>query len=135
MLSSIIIFLSRLFYFDTTHRTFRSRNQTQHKSISHVHIAFTSFSFIIKLKLPFLEYLYIHSIHKEKTMTPLLRGREALSVNLPEGTETLSAHGSDWLWAVLAIYLLSFVSLECGDCNETNPLDLLCQPADVLLLC
>jgi hypothetical protein len=40
------------------------------------------------------------------------RANDALSVNPISGVdEALSVHGSDWLWAVTAIYLASFVSL------------------------
>lgn len=39
------------------------------------------------------------------------RGNSVLSINPPVGVdEALSEHGSDWLWAVTAIYLISFVS-------------------------
>lgn len=44
-------------------------------------------------------------------MSLLLRANDALSVNPVTGVnEALSAHGSDWLWAVTAIYVISFVS-------------------------
>ncbi|EED23987.1 protein FDD123, putative [Talaromyces stipitatus ATCC 10500] len=37
------------------------------------------------------------------------RGNDALNVNPPVGvTEALSQHGSDWLWAVTAIYIVAF---------------------------
>lgn len=39
------------------------------------------------------------------------RGNDALNVNPATGVaETLSQHGSDWLWAVTAIYIIAFVS-------------------------
>ncbi len=43
---------------------------------------------------------------------PVLLGREnaALDVNPPSGSEELSVHGSDWLWAVTAIYVFSFIA-------------------------
>ena len=39
----------------------------------------------------------------------LLRDNDALDVNPPAGEIHLSTHGSDWLWAVTAIYVVSFV--------------------------
>lgn len=39
----------------------------------------------------------------------LSRVNEALGVNPPSGSEELSVNGSDWLWAVTAIYALSFI--------------------------
>lgn len=45
----------------------------------------------------------------------LERSNQALNVNPPTGdTHALSVHGSDWLWAVTAVYiltLLAFVAL------------------------
>ncbi|KAJ8124001.1 hypothetical protein O1611_g9463 [Lasiodiplodia mahajangana] len=38
------------------------------------------------------------------------RGNDALNINPPAGDESLSVHGSDWLWAVTAIYVVSFIS-------------------------
>ena len=44
-------------------------------------------------------------------MSLLLRGNDALNINPPVGvSEALSQHGSDWLWAVTAIYIVAFVS-------------------------
>lgn len=40
----------------------------------------------------------------------LSRGNDALGVNPPSGSEELSVNGSDWLWAVTAIYVFSFLS-------------------------
>ncbi|OKL61373.1 hypothetical protein UA08_03706 [Talaromyces atroroseus] len=40
------------------------------------------------------------------------RGNDALTVNPAVGvTESLSQHGSDWLWAVTALYIVSFIGL------------------------
>ncbi|KAI2634246.1 family A G protein-coupled receptor-like protein [Hypomontagnella submonticulosa] len=39
----------------------------------------------------------------------LNRANDALSINPPSGSEELSVNGSDWLWAVTAIYVLSFI--------------------------
>jgi bacteriorhodopsin len=39
------------------------------------------------------------------------RANEALDINPPAGDQYLSTNGSDWLWAVTAVYTLSFVSL------------------------
>ncbi|KAF4996673.1 hypothetical protein F66182_16359, partial [Fusarium sp. NRRL 66182] len=37
------------------------------------------------------------------------RGNDALNVNPATGVaEALSQHGSDWLWAVTAIYIIAF---------------------------
>lgn len=44
-------------------------------------------------------------------MSLFARGNDALNVNPVTGVdEALSVHGSDWLWAVTAIYVVSFVS-------------------------
>lgn len=44
-------------------------------------------------------------------MDVLARGLGSLGTNPPLGVESaLSVHGSDWLWAVTAIYIASFVS-------------------------
>ncbi|KAK9234750.1 hypothetical protein V1525DRAFT_34885 [Lipomyces kononenkoae] len=44
------------------------------------------------------------------TMAVLPRGNDALNINFPVGVdETLSLHGSDWLWAVTAVYAMSFI--------------------------
>ncbi|KAH8677425.1 hypothetical protein BX600DRAFT_479259 [Xylariales sp. PMI_506] len=39
----------------------------------------------------------------------IIRSNEALEINPPEASDALSVHGSDWLWAVTAIYALSFL--------------------------
>ncbi|KAI0865522.1 heat shock protein 30 [Xylaria cubensis] len=39
----------------------------------------------------------------------LARANDALKVNPPAGNEELSVNGSDWLWAVTAIYVVSFL--------------------------
>jgi bacteriorhodopsin len=46
---------------------------------------------------------------------PVLLGREndALGVNPPAGSQALSVNGSDWLWAVTAIYVVSFLAFFC----------------------
>ena len=38
-------------------------------------------------------------------------GNEALDINPPAGDQYLSVNGSDWLWAVTAVYAFSFVSV------------------------
>ena len=38
-----------------------------------------------------------------------LRENDALDINPPAGDEHLSVNGSDWLWAVTAVYLCSFI--------------------------
>lgn len=44
-------------------------------------------------------------------MSLIGRANTALNSNPVTGVdEALSVHGSDWLWAVTAIYVLSFVS-------------------------
>lgn len=40
----------------------------------------------------------------------LPRTNAALSINPPAGNEALSVNGSDWLWAVTAIYVVSFLT-------------------------
>jgi len=44
-------------------------------------------------------------------MALLPRTNDALNVNPPAGDNFLSVNGSNWLWAVTAIYVVSFVSL------------------------
>lgn len=47
------------------------------------------------------------------TMSLIGRANTALNSNPVTGVdEALSVHGSDWLWAVTAIYVLSFVSFS-----------------------
>jgi bacteriorhodopsin len=44
-------------------------------------------------------------------MAFLPRGNDALNTNAPVGADmALSDHGSDWLWAVTAVYIITFVS-------------------------
>lgn len=44
-------------------------------------------------------------------MAVLPRANDALDINPPLGVDlTLSEHGSDFLWAVTAVYIVSFVS-------------------------
>jgi bacteriorhodopsin len=44
------------------------------------------------------------------TMDLLARGNDALKVNPVTGVdEGLAVHGSDWLWAVTAIYVVALV--------------------------
>ncbi len=40
------------------------------------------------------------------------RGQDALTVNPPAGDEFLTTNGSDWLYAVTAIYAFTFVSFS-----------------------
>jgi bacteriorhodopsin len=43
-------------------------------------------------------------------MAFLPRGNDALNINTPVGVNmALSDHGSDWLWAVTAVYIISFI--------------------------
>ncbi|KAH6995992.1 hypothetical protein BKA56DRAFT_695354 [Ilyonectria sp. MPI-CAGE-AT-0026] len=45
-------------------------------------------------------------------MSLLSRGNDALNINPPAGVDdALSQAGSDWLWAVTAIYIISFIGL------------------------
>ncbi|TPX07454.1 uncharacterized protein E0L32_002076 [Thyridium curvatum] len=47
-------------------------------------------------------------------MDLLARGNDALIVNPAVGVDnTLSLGGSDWLWAVTAVYLMAFIGLLC----------------------
>lgn len=39
-----------------------------------------------------------------------VRSNDALDINPPAGDQHLSVHGSDWLWAVTAIYIVSFLA-------------------------
>lgn len=60
--------------------------------------------------------LFDKRLHEAKylenlTMSLIGRANAALNINIVTGVdEALSVHGSDWLWAVTAIYVLSFVS-------------------------
>jgi bacteriorhodopsin len=50
-------------------------------------------------------------------MSPVLgRGNEALAINPPIGDNHLTVHGSDWLWAVTAVFVVSLFCfiLLCG---------------------
>ncbi|KAK8077507.1 hypothetical protein PG996_003677 [Apiospora saccharicola] len=38
------------------------------------------------------------------------RNNQALDINPPAGNEAFSVHGSDWLWAVTAIYTILFIA-------------------------
>lgn len=47
-------------------------------------------------------------------MGPILlerSGNQALNINPPLGSAHLSVHGSDWLWAVTAVFIISLVSV------------------------
>ena len=46
----------------------------------------------------------------------LERSNDALNINPPTAIEHISVHGSDWLWAVTAVYVVSFFCfiLLCG---------------------
>ncbi len=51
-------------------------------------------------------------------MAVLPRANDALNINPNTGNdEFLSVEGSDWLWAVTAVYVISFVRL-----NRSSPL-------------
>lgn len=44
------------------------------------------------------------------------RGNDALKVNPLMGVdEGLAVHGSDWLWAVMAIFSMALVRIFCSD--------------------
>jgi len=47
-------------------------------------------------------------------MAILPRDNDALNVNPPAGDNYLTTNGSNWLWAVTAIYALTFVSALQG---------------------
>lgn len=60
-------------------------------------------------------------------MTLFLRVNDALNANPPfRPDETLSLAGSDWLWAVMAVHLLAFVSANTAlffddhSCSRSN---------------
>ncbi|KAI2630861.1 hypothetical protein GGR54DRAFT_173854 [Hypoxylon sp. NC1633] len=56
-------------------------------------------------------------------MSVLYRANDALSVNPPIGVDSaLSLTGSDWLWAVTAIYVVAFLGLLgfCFTAHESN---------------
>lgn len=56
----------------------------------------------------------IRSQHNINTMI-LPRANKALQINPPSGDQALSVGGSDWLWAVTAVFVLEFVGLCCSD--------------------
>ena len=43
-------------------------------------------------------------------MATTIQANNALTTNPPAGDEYLSENGSNWLWAVTALYAVSFVS-------------------------
>jgi bacteriorhodopsin len=46
-------------------------------------------------------------------MDILARTNDALNINPPEGDQYLSENGSNWLWAVTAVYAISFIGVLC----------------------
>lgn len=61
-------------------------------------------------RIPSLWLCYCYTEISQITMGVLFqRGNDALNINPPVGSEVLSVHGSDWLWAVTAVFALSFV--------------------------
>jgi bacteriorhodopsin len=46
-------------------------------------------------------------------MGVIVRANEALNINPPAGDEYLSVNGSNWLWAVTAIYTVSLIAVFC----------------------
>jgi len=40
----------------------------------------------------------------------VMRGNDVLNVNLPSGAEQLTKNGSNWLWAVTAVFVVSFLA-------------------------
>jgi bacteriorhodopsin len=58
-------------------------------------------------------------IQSASTMAALfLRDNDALRTNPPAGDEYLTDGGSNWLWAVFAIFALSFVRLPDINCDS-----------------
>lgn len=50
----------------------------------------------------------------------LPRANKALQINPPSGDQALSVGGSDWLWAVTAVFIVEFVGLHCWElCQRT----------------
>jgi len=43
-------------------------------------------------------------------MAVLIRSNDALNANPPAGDQFLSVNGSDWLWAVTAVYVVTFIA-------------------------
>lgn len=50
----------------------------------------------------------------------LLRRNKALEINPPQGDQFLTTHGSDWLFAVTAVFALSTVSAMRSPPMETG---------------
>lgn len=48
------------------------------------------------------------------------RTNQALQINPPAGQQSLSTHGSDWLWAVTAIFVFEFVSRPTTPASSTG---------------
>ena len=46
--------------------------------------------------------------------TLLARDNDALNVHPPAGDQQLNVNGSNWLWAVMAVFLVSSVSTTAG---------------------
>lgn len=44
-------------------------------------------------------------------MAILPRANDALTINPPAGDQQLTEHGSDWLWAVTAVYVVAYLAL------------------------
>jgi hypothetical protein len=63
------------------------------------------------------QYSYTRPQHNVNTMI-LPRANEALQINPPAGQQRLSVGGSDWLWAVTAVFILEFVGLYCFDLSR-----------------
>lgn len=51
-----------------------------------------------------------HPDADDSTMFLVPRNNQALNINPPAGDEHLTTGGSDWLWAVTAVFALAFVS-------------------------
>lgn len=51
----------------------------------------------------------------------IIRDNDALRTNPPAGDEYLSEGGSDWLWAVFAIFTFIFVSATPGYGSHGKP--------------
>lgn len=51
-----------------------------------------------------------YQLNSTAKMFLLERSNQALNINPPAGQQHLSVGGSDWLWAVTAVFALAFVS-------------------------
>lgn len=50
----------------------------------------------------------------------IIRSNQAPNINSPAGNEAISVHGSDWLWAVTAIYAILFIAFYAASFKPSS---------------